>query len=144
MISELKESGISVGRACKLCGFSKSTFYYKSRKDDTGLISELQQLAEANPSYGFRKCYAMLRRKGSSYNHKKVYRVYKLLKLNIGRKKGKRRLPERVKQPLERQASINQIWSVDYMSDSLACGGKVRTLNVIDEGSREGLAIEAA
>ena len=80
MIIELKESGISVGRACKLSGFSKSTFYYKIRKDDTGLIGELQQLAEAHPSYGFRKCYAMLKRKGRSYNYKKVYRVYRLLK----------------------------------------------------------------
>jgi putative transposase len=143
-VNGLRERGISVVRACKLSGVSKSSYYYKSRRDDTILITELQSLAEAHPSYGFRKCLAMLRRKGSTANHKKVYRVYRLLQLNIRRRKGKRRLPERTKQPLEQQPATNQVWALDFMSDSLACGGKVRTLNVMDEGSREGLAIEAA
>lgn len=143
-MNQLREQGISVDRACKLTGLSKSSYYYKSRKNDTVLITDLQVLAETHPSYGFRKCLAMLRRKGNTANHKKIYRVYRLLKLNLRRKKGKRRLPERMKQPLQQQSSINHVWALDFMSDSLACGGHVRTLNIIDEGSREGLAIEAA
>jgi len=143
-VIELKESGISVGRACKLCNRSKSAFYYKRHKDDAELINLLQQLAEKHPSYGFRKCFAMLRREGSKANHKKVYRVYRLLGLNLKRRKGKRRLPERIRQPLEQLTAINQVWALDFMSDSLACGGRIRTLNIIDEGSRQGLAIEAA
>jgi putative transposase len=86
----------------------------------------------------------MLRRQGRPDNRKRVYRVYKLLKLNLRRRKGKRRLPDRIKQPLEQQPVTNQVWALDFMSDSLACGAKVRTLNLMDEGSREGLAIEAA
>ena len=143
-MNQLREHGIGVSRACKLSGVSRSSYYYKSRRDDRALIMELQVLTGAHPSYGFRKCLAMLKRKGSTANHKKVYRVYRLLELNLRRRKGKRRLPERVRQPLEQQPWVNQVWALDFMSDSLVCGGKVRTLNVMDEGSREGLAIEAA
>jgi len=144
-VSELiSEHGLSVRRACKMVERSKSAFYYKSKRDDSELIGGLQRLAEAHPSYGFRKCFAILRRGGSTANRKKVYRVYRVLGLNLRRRKGKRRLPDSVKQPLAQQLSINQVWALDFMSDSLACGGKVRTLNIMDEGSREGLAIEAA
>jgi putative transposase len=72
---------------------------------------------------------------------KKVYRVYKLLKLNRKRK-GKRRLPGRVKQPLVKQEQINQSWSMDFMSDSMVNGRRFRTFNLIDDCTREVLAIE--
>ena len=71
----------------------------------------------------------------------KVYRVYKLLKLNRKRK-GKRRLPSRVKQPLLKQEQINQSWSMDFMSDSMVNGRMFRTFNLIDDCTREVLAIE--
>jgi putative transposase len=67
--------------------------------------------------------------------------VYKLLRLNK-RRKGKRRIPARVKQPLVKQEHINQSWSMDFMSDSIVGGRKFRTLNVIDDCTREALAIE--
>lgn len=120
---------------------AKSQYYYQSQKDDTEVIAALQQLAHAHPSYGFRKLFAYLRRAGHNWNHKRVYRVYKLLKLNK-RRTGKRRLPNRTKQPLQQRSGINQNWSMDFMSDSLIGGRKFRTLNVIDDCSREVLAIE--
>lgn len=116
-------------------------FYYRSTKDDTEIVEALQELAFQHPSYGFRKLFAYLRRSGKSWNHKKVYRVYKLLKLNKKRK-GKRRLPARVKQPLQQQTAVNRSWSMDFMSDSMIGNRKFRTFNVMDDCSREALAIE--
>lgn len=89
-VSELREQGLSVSRACKLTNTTRSSYYYKSCRDDSDLIEALQQLAAEHPSYGFRKCYAMLRRQGRPDNRKRVYRVYRLLKLNLRRRKGKR------------------------------------------------------
>lgn len=116
-------------------------YYYKSQKDDTEVIEALQDLAFKHPTYGFRKLFAYIRRSGKQWNHKRIYRVYKLLKLNR-RRKGKRRLPARVKQPLVKQELINQSWSMDFMSDSIVGGRRFRTFNLIDDCTREVLAIE--
>jgi putative transposase len=137
----VSERKIAVSRACKLVSLPRSQFYYNPIKNDTDVIQALQDLAFKHPSYGFRKLFAYIRRSGKTWNHKKVYRVYKLLKLNKKRK-GKRRLPARVKQPLEQQTAVNKVWSMDFMSDSMVGGRKFRTLNVMDDGSREALAIE--
>ena len=85
------------------------------------MITALQELAAAHPAYGFRKLMACLKRAGKKWNHKRVYRVYKLLRLNKKRR-GKRRLPARIKQPLIQQTTINRSWSMDFMSDSLDDG----------------------
>jgi putative transposase len=132
---------VSVRRACQLIKLPRSQYYYREVKDDSELIAALQPLAYQHPSYGFRKLYAYLRRAGKSWNHKKVYRVYKLLKLNK-KTKGKRRLAARQKQPLVQPPNINQSWSMDFMSDSMVGGRKLRTLNIIDDCTREALAIE--
>ncbi|MCE7913052.1 MAG: IS3 family transposase [Candidatus Brocadia sp. AMX3] len=137
----VRERNIPVSRACKLVSLPRSQFYYNPVKDDAEVIQALQDLAFAHPSYGFRKLFAYIRRSGKAWNHKKVYRVYKLLKLNKKRK-GKRRLPTRVKQPLQQPSFINKSWSMDFMSDSMIHGRKFRTLNVMDDCSREALAIE--
>jgi putative transposase len=137
----VREHGVPVSRACRLMSIPRSQFYYSSQKDDQEVVEALQELAFKHPSYGFRKLFAYLRRAGNQWNHKRVYRVYKLLKLNRKRK-GKRRLPARVKQPLAKQSLINQSWSMDFMSDSMVGCRRFRTFNVIDDCTREVLAIE--
>ena len=88
---------MSVRQACKLVKMPRSVFRYtKVPKDDSVLMAALEELVTKHPTIGFWKCYYRLRRKGYGCNHKRLYRVYKLLKLNI-RRKIKRRLPERVK-----------------------------------------------
>lgn len=135
------EYKLPISRACKLTKLPRSQYYYRSVKDDSAVIAALQKLAADHPTYGFRKLFAYLRRAGYGWNHKKVYRIYRQLKMNK-RRKSKRRLPQRVKQPLQQQNMINQSWSMDFMSDSLIGGRKFRTLNIIDDCSREVLAIE--
>jgi len=137
----VRERKLPVSRACKIVSLPRSQFYYKPTKDDQEIIEALQDLAFQHPTYGFRKLFAYLRRAGETWNHKKVYRVYKLLKLNKKRK-GKRRLPARVKQPLQQQTAVNKSWSMDFMSDSMIGGRKFRTFNVMDDCTREALAIE--
>src|SRR5436305_1904626 len=95
-----------------------------------------------HPAIGFWQSYHRFRNRGEKWNHKRVRRIYREMKLNI-RRRAKKRLPERVKQPLTVPTAPNQVWSIDFMSDSLTDGRKFRLLNVIDDFNRESLAIEA-
>lgn len=108
---------------------------------DEQVISALQQAAECYPRYGFSKLFQILRRQGYGWNHKRVHRIYCLLKLNF-RRKGKQRLPARTPPPLVSPETLNQSWSVDFMHDALTCSRRFRTFNVVDDYNREALAIE--
>jgi putative transposase len=91
--------------------------------------------------WGFWKCHDRLRLEGHGWKRKRTYRVYCAMKLNLPRR-AKRRLPARLHQPLSMAAAVNQVWSLDFMSDCLYNGRRFRTLNVLDVGVREELAIE--
>jgi putative transposase len=132
---------VSLGRACRLVNLSRSVYYYQSHRDDHQVIDKLQGLAEKRPTEGFWKMYFRIRKEGLHWNHKRIHRVYKLLKLNMKRK-GKRRLPARILHPLESVNRINVSWSMDFMSDALQSGRKFRVLNLLDDYNREALAIE--
>lgn len=136
------EISISTVRACRIVGLSVSAAYYKSRKDDSEVIAKLQSLAEQHPTRGFGVYYGRIRNEGLRWNHKRVKRIYDLLKLNL-RRKHKRRLPNREKIALEQPEAINKKWSMDFMSDALTDGRKFRTFNLIDDFNREVLAVEA-
>lgn len=138
-----QEHGISHRQACKAVHVSSSTLRYQHKKNrDQPVIAELLALVEAHPAIGFWQCYYRLRRKGFSWNHKRVYRVYTALKLNIRRKR-KKRLPARVKQALFQPDQPNVVWSVDFMADSLWNGRTFRLLNIVDDYNREVVHIEA-
>ena len=105
------------------------------------MIDVLQEVVAKHSRWGFWKCYYWMRLKGYKFNHKKVWRVYKSLGLNLPRRK-KKRIAKRIKQPLAVLQVPDKLWSMDFMSDALYHGKRFRTLNVIDEGVREALAIE--
>ncbi|GKW27613.1 hypothetical protein PEC331060_07910 [Pectobacterium carotovorum subsp. carotovorum] len=96
---------------------------------------------ERYPRYGFKKLFQVLCRQGNNWNHKRVHRIYCLLKLNF-RRKGKQRLPVRNPAPLATPEAMNQSWSIDFMHDALVCGRRFRTFNVVDDFNREALATE--
>lgn len=116
-------------------------FYQPDTRRDEPVIHALTELAERYPRYGFKKLFQVLRRQGNIWNHKRVHRIYCLLKLNF-RRKGKQRLPVRNPAPLATPEALNQSWSIDFMHDALVCGRRFRTFNVVDDFNREALAIE--
>jgi putative transposase len=121
----------------------RSCYQYKFKPKDDSLIQDaLTDMVSRHPSIGFRQSFEQFREAGKGWNHKRVKRVYREMKLNI-RRRAKRRLPERVKQPLVVPAGINHTWSLDFISDSLVDGRKFRILNVMDDFNRESLALEA-
>lgn len=135
--------GLSSRQACKVLNLPRSTYQYKPKiKDDSELIDQLKAMVDKHPAIGFWQSFYRIRRLGFAWNHKRVYRVYTSLKLNI-RRRYRRRLPARVKQELFKPTAINQVWSIDFMSDSLWDGRRFRLLNIIDDYNRELLMIEA-
>lgn len=137
----MKQEAVSVGRACKIVGLNRSMYYYQSIKDDSEVEQKLQELAEKKSTRGFEHYYGLIRNEGLIWNHKRVKRVYNKLKLNLRRKR-KRRVPARIKEPLQLTARINQTWSMDFMHDALESGRKVKVFNVIDDYNREILDIQ--
>lgn len=135
------EHGYSLARACKLINLSRSLYYYIPAKDDGEVMAKLLQLSDAKPMEGQDKMYARIRSEGLPWNHKRVSRVYKLLGMNK-KKRTRKRLPARTKQPLEVPPAPNKTWSMDFMHDTLMNGRKFRTLNIIDDYNREALRIE--
>jgi putative transposase len=126
-------------------GLSRAV-YYEAPVDwaerDAEVIDALNQLVEASPRWGFWKYFDRLRALGRQWNHKRVYRVYCVLRLNQPRRT-KRRLPARERIPLLVPERANQVWSADFMSDdALYQGPRFRTFNIIDDHNREALAIE--
>lgn len=120
---------------------SRSSIAYLSVKDDVSLMEKLRKLAVEHPREGFWKCHFRIRNSGDIINHKRVHRVYKELGLPL-RRKHRKRLPARTKEPLAVPCSFTHTWSMDFMSDALEGGRKFRTFNVIDDYNREVLFIE--
>lgn len=114
----------------------------KLSSENEQIADWLVRLTHNQRNGGFGLWYLFLRNvKGLMWNHKRVYRIYRLLELNL-RIKPKRRLVREVPQPLAVPEAINQVWSMDFMHDNLDNGRQYRLFNVLDDFNREGLGIE--
>lgn len=123
-------------------GISRTTCQYKAKpKDDQEVQDALTVLTTKHAAIGYWQCCYRLWNKGYSWNHKKIYRVYTDMKLNI-RRRAKKRLLGRIKQPLTVPTGPNMVWSIDFMSDSLMDSRKFRLFKVMDDFNRESLAVE--
>jgi len=143
-INAVKDHKISIRLACRSLGISETCYRYLPKlSSENALIADwLLRLTQTHKRWGFGLCFMHLRNvKGFAWNHKRVYRIYRELELNL-RIKPRRRIIRDRPDPLAQPTSINQIWSMDFMSDSLANGSKLRTFNVMDDYNREGLTID--
>ena len=136
--------GLSITSACRTFSISQTCYRYQAKLNDENetIADWLLALTKAKRNWGFGLCYLYLRNvRGFGWNHKRVYRIYRELQLNM-RIKPRKRLKRDRPEPLAVPEVPNQVWSMDFMADQLADGRSFRTLNILDDFNREGLAIE--
>jgi putative transposase len=139
----VQEHGLPVVRACRVVRLSRAAYYrppIAPARADAAVIAALTAVVADHGRWGFWKCFDRLRLQGHRWNHKRVHRVYCALRLNLPRRTT-RRVPRRIRQPLTAPPVLNQTWALDFMTETLYDGRRVRLLTMIDEGNREGLEI---
>jgi putative transposase len=140
----VERRGVSISLACRAFGVSETCYRYSPKlKDENEVIADLLMgLTDARKTWGFGLCFLHLRNvKGHPWNHKRVYRIYCQLELNL-RIKPRKRLKREKPDVLAVPNAPNVTWSMDFMADRLGDGRAFRLLNVLDDFNREGLGIE--
>ena len=143
-VDAVKKHAVSIRLACVVFQISQTCYRYnKKRSTENEFIADwLIRLTTAQRNWGFGLCFLYLRNvKGFIWNHKRIYRIYRELELNL-RIKPKKRLVREKPEPLFEPMRINHVWSMDFMHDQLADGRSIRLFNVIDDFNREALIIE--
>ena len=139
----MHEPQLSIQRACRVVSLSRTAYYQPplpASRRDAAVIAALTDAVARYPRWGFWKLFDRLRVEGRPWNHKHVHRVYCALRLNLPRRTT-RRVPRRIRQPLTAPPVLNQTGALDFMTETLSDGRRVRLLTMIDEGNREGLEI---
>jgi putative transposase len=139
----LQTHGVSERRACRVPGIERALVRYCfTRPRDVALRERLRALASERRRFGYRRLAILLKREGFTCNIKKVQRIYREEQLMVTRRKGRKKATG-TRQPLPKPDSINQVWSLDFVSDALADGRRFRVLGIMDQCSREALVIAA-
>jgi len=139
-----EQYSVSIRMMCRAFTISETCYRYQAKlSDENAEIADwLLRLTTAHKRWGFGLCFLYLRNiKHYGWNHKRVYRIYKELELNL-RIKPRRRIKRDKPDALSVPDAINQVWSMDFMSDSLIDGRHIRTFNVLDDYNREALGID--
>ncbi len=138
----LKAEAVSERRSCALVGIGRSSYHYVPHpRDDAWLAERLQKLAKKDGRYGYRRAWASLRRQGHRINHKRVERIWRAEGLSLKKRKGRKRRRSGAS-VLCRAEHPNHVWTYDFIHDSCLSGHKLKMLTVVDEFTRECLAIE--
>ena len=149
MAHEAVRCGLSQRQACSLVGLARRSFAPPAgggrggqAAADAPLIARLRALVKRHKGWGFWKYHHRLRKLGEGVTHKRLWRLYRAERLQVGARPGKQRVPAHVQQPLVVPAKPNGCWSLDFRSDALTDGRRFRTLNVVEDWNREVLGIE--
>ena len=137
----IEEKCTSQRRACGLVGLDPKTYRYASRRpDDAAVRARLKELALERRRFGYRRLHILLRREGIKLNHKKLFRLYREERLTV-KKRGGRKRALGTRAPMTLPQGPNQRWSLDFVSDTLDDGRRFRILVVVDDFTRECLAL---
>lgn len=139
----MKSEGLSERRSCKLIELNRATYRYKPTAKDDGCVRErMRILAVQRPRFGAPRLTVLLRQEFGAVNHKRVERIYREESLQLPRKRGKKRGVSNRANILIVPGEPNERWSMDFMSDSLCDGRRFRILTIVDDFTRECVAIE--
>jgi putative transposase len=127
-------------RVCGLLQMAVSSYRYRRRRSDAALRERLVELARQKPRFGYRRLHLYLDKMARHVNHKRVFRVYREAGLAMRRKARKRLV--RAGAPRPALPAANQVWAVDFVHDAVASGRAIRVLSLVDEYTRESLALE--
>jgi len=143
-VAHLMEAhGMSERRACKATGFCRMTMRYRAtRGNDASLRERMKAIAQERRRFGYRRLHVLLRREGFRVNHKRLFRLYREERLMV-RQRGGRKRAIGTRAPMMIPMRPNQRWSLDFVADQMTDGRRFRMLAIVDDCTRERLALVA-
>ena len=139
----MRRFGASLRQACAALNITRSVYGYRSQaRDAKPLVLRIKEITATRVHYGYRRVHVLLRLEGWKDNHKRVYRLYSNEGLSLRHKRPQRNKAARLRQPKQLVHSMNEIWSMDFVADALFDGRRIRALTIVDNYTRECLAIE--
>jgi putative transposase len=140
-----RRRGLSARRACKLVGVARSTLTYRSKlaTKDAPVIAAMRELSSQYPRFGYRRISVFLARRGHTMSFDRAHRLWRRAGLQVPRKRPRRRVASSRPRPTPAHEA-NHVWAYDFVFDGCANGQQLKCLTVIDEHTRECLAIDVA
>jgi len=139
----MQRYGATQTQACAVLRISRSVYGYRSRaRDARPLVARIKEIAATRVHYGYRRVHVLLRREGWRDNCKRVYRLYRAEGLSLRHCRPRRNKSARLRQPRQLVSTMNEIWSMDFVADALFDGRRLRALTIVDNYTRECLAID--
>jgi putative transposase len=139
-----EQTSISERRACELAGISRTVLHYEpeGQPENAALQGRIVELAQERRRFGYRRIHALLRREGVEANHKRVFRLYQEAGLAVRRRR-KRHGVAVEREKLGLPSRPNEVWSMDFVSDALAGGRRIKALTIVDDFTKESVDIVA-